>query len=161
MALDIIGWIKGWRLDKFVKKLFNGELDEELKRYGAYSVKLLAHMREVLQSPQAKNVTDFIPGDWDLKLADQLVVIIPKVIEDEIEVLGLLDKPTFGERFAGLAEIISKKDELGRAKAWSGIAIRIAGSLFATFIGGKFDLNKLLILIPSLYLEIFGSKKES
>jgi hypothetical protein len=68
MGLDIIGWVKGWRLDKFFKKLFKGENTEELTNAAAHAVLLLEKIREASANPTIDEITARIPGDWDQAL---------------------------------------------------------------------------------------------
>lgn len=165
MKIDVIGWVKGWRLDKFIKKLFQGEFNEEIKKVAGISVVYLQHLKEIANSPELKEVTDSIPGDFDDNIVIGLQEITPVVLDYALQAEGLLDnvldsKLTFGEKLSLFLKAVAGKTETDKAKQLNGFAVSIAVELAKKLLGipeGSV-INKILVAVPAIFIELFKKK---
>lgn len=155
MAVHILKWIKGWRLDKiFVNK------DESLKSAVAHAVILLDKVRSLTESPTMEAILATIPGDWDAKLVEAVKNILPKVVDSLTTNSLCLDKPSFEEKLSCvLANIAGNPDETGRATAWHSIASFIAVEFKKVISDGRFDINDIFMLVADGYREFIVKKK--
>lgn len=143
----------------FIKKFFTGGLTDDLKKYGTYAVTILQHLREGINNPRVKQITDVIPGDWDNKLVEATKPILDRVLTKAMQGNGCLQKGgNLVQQFACYAEVVSSKPLAEKTKIWSNLAFDIAVQLFTVFVGKPFNLNALLIMIPSIYIQLFGKK---
>lgn len=77
--LRIGHWIRGWRLDKFFTRLFNG-ISEEAQKLIPVVIAITNGVKEVINSPIPDIATKLIPGTWDDKLLEKVREKLPQLI---------------------------------------------------------------------------------
>lgn len=80
MPLRIGHWIKGWRLDKFFKKMF-ASINEEAKILIPAVIAVTNKWKEFIDSPVADLLTAIIPGNLDDNIKNKLREKLPGVLE--------------------------------------------------------------------------------
>lgn len=156
---NVFGWIKGWRLDSFLKKLFANEEDEQTKEFAAWAVMVVQRAKDYSYNPVLNRAIDVIPGDWDNKIIDAAQKFLPNVLDKMVEGQACLDEDSFGGKLACFNNLVNSKPVEEKAELLNSFAVKIAVGFFEVFADGKVTvkevLNKILILVPSLYLKIF------
>lgn len=71
-------WMRGWRLDKFFKKLFSN-LRKESKVLLPIVVSVVDKINKAIQSKAVDAANDIIKGDWDDKIVEKLRIGLPKL----------------------------------------------------------------------------------
>ena len=147
-----VEWVKGWRLDKFVKGLSK---KDELKEDCTKAVLLVQGLRQGIENPTVKQITDLIPGNWDEKTVAKTKQILPSVLTALSEGSECLEKPTDMETaLCVYQKIKSHSSEVIRGNGWNGVAVAFA----VAFSDGKFDLSDVLTMVPAVFKALFGKK---
>jgi hypothetical protein len=154
----IINLWKKFKAGDFIKKFLVGGVTDDLKKYGTIAVTGLERIREGLDSPGVKQITDALPGDWDLKIVDAIGGAIDKVIPKISQQNDCFTKGTSLEIFRCTLAVIDSKPRTERTIFFQNLAFQIGEELFNTFVGKRFNLNALLMLIPVIYTQLFGKK---
>lgn len=151
--MNILGWIKGWRLDKFFKNLLTD--NKELKDITAKAVLLVEKIKGYAENPTTDMIVAIIPGDWDAALVAKVKIIIPKVLKAFAKNSPCLDKATLGERVACLIGNIKQNPDAGeRTKFFH----ELVGAIGVALSDGKFTLSDLFLFAETLYRFLFKKK---
>lgn len=79
MPLRIAHWVKGWRLDKFFKKMFKG-INEEAKKLLPIVIAATNQWKVFIDSPVADLITALIPSNIDDTIKEKMREKLPGVI---------------------------------------------------------------------------------
>lgn len=157
MAIQILKWIRGWRLDKFFSK--DTENKDLLKEAAAHAVILLDKIRAVSESPTLEAIVAAIPGDWDSKIVNKVKEILPKVVDAITKNSACLEQPTFeGKLSCILSNIAADPDDIERASGWQKIASFITMEWAKATSDGKLDINDVFIAVADGW-RVFVKKK--
>jgi len=163
MSLDIIKWIKGWRLDKFFHNFKKNALNvaisitEAVKTTseGALFTTLATVIDEALKTHVASDVLSIIHSA-SLKL-----------LAAELAVEGLPDNPTeadileFEKR---VFEAISGQSTFGQSKLWTTFASQMYGIIqerLATDTDGKYTFAEIVEDIEKAYQQFVKDKADA
>lgn len=79
MPIRIGHWVRGWRLDKFFKRMFS-KINEEAKQLLPVVTEVTNKVKALVGSPIADVVTAIIPGDIDDKIKEKLREKLPMIV---------------------------------------------------------------------------------
>lgn len=79
MAIKIGKWVKGWRLDKFFRRIFNG-ISDEAKQLIPEIINFVEKVKEVIDSPIPDILTALTPTTVDEAVLAKLREWLPKFL---------------------------------------------------------------------------------
>lgn len=154
MGLHIGRWIRGWRLDKFLAKIFSG--NSELKDIAEKAVVLVQQLKLYAENPKVDMLTSIIPSDWDDKLVAKVRAVFPVVLAEYAKHSLCLNKPTTTLQALCIIESITSNPNADeRTKLFH----ELAGKFGVAISDGKFTLSDLFLFVEPIFRLLFGKKK--
>lgn len=150
MRIDIIGWIKGWRLDKFLKGVAGGDKEaaDNLHDTTEKAVELVNNLKAYLQNPMGDFVTAVIPGDWDNDLKAKAELFITKIAGNASLITDCTNLSTAGEQLVCVySKITGLNDEDEEDSFWHKLGV-LATKVFAD---GKITFGDAVVAAEFIY----------
>lgn len=150
-------FIRGWRLDKFVKALVNGDHEqaEKLQDTGTKLIELVDKVKSWVKSPMGDFVTSVIPGDWDDNLKEKGIAFLEKQATNFDIITGASVAPTIGEKFV---YAYNKVLETGDEDKEDGFWHELGSAGTKAFADGKITFGDGAVLAEMLYRLIVKKK---
>lgn len=150
-------FIRGWRLDKFIKALVNGDHEEaeKLQLTGTKLIELVDQVKAWVKSPMGDFITSVIPGDWDNELKEKGIAFLDKQANNFAIITGAGELPTIGEKFV---YAYNKVVETGDEDKEDGFWHELGSAGTKAFADGKITFGDGAVLAEMLYRLIVKKK---
>lgn len=143
----------------FLKSIFKGETGV-LEDATSQAVQLFQRAKMYTYNPSFTQAIDVIPGDWANKIIDKAAPALELVLEKTLQGQECLSKATFGEKLDCFLRMAESKPDSEKAKTFNRFVVDLTEELYNSFDQekGKFDINKVFILVPAIWAQLFGKK---
>lgn len=148
--MNILKWIKGWRLDKALKSIFTDANNEELKDVATKAVILVNNFKNYVDHPGMNVVTALIPGDWDNATVNKVKKVLPVVINGLASAGPCIAQQSWGKKVECIVALVKVKEDNEKAKFWHGLA----SSIGAALSDGKLTISDLFLVIEPIFRQL-------